>query len=133
MKKCFFFIISILFISVNLIGQVDKELELYKLKYPDEDAVSISISMGLEVSIKNNKPIITETCKEESILLSKRSAALSTNQVGHSSFIKILESEAFTLVPDNNKYKKMDVKEIRKVTPGYFMMIVKLENLFFLA
>ncbi len=123
MKKCVSFIISTIIISVNLVGQVDNGIEFYRSMYPDDDAVSISITKDLAVSIKNNKPVIAENCKEESILLSNRSGALSTNQVGHSYFVKLLESEAFTLVPDNNKYKRMDVKEIedyRESSSGIF-------------
>ncbi|MCX6232572.1 MAG: DUF3857 domain-containing protein [Bacteroidetes bacterium] len=113
LKKRIFIFLYLSFITPYLIGQqVDKELELYKSIYPDEDAITILHSTSIEITLKNNKPIITESAKEQSLLLTKRSAVLNTAHVGYSFFNKVIEYEAFTLVPVDNKYKKMEVKDI---------------------
>lgn len=91
---------------------MDKELEKYRVKYPDEEAVTISISTESEIKFVEDKPVIKETTSEESILLTKRSAVLNSNQVGYSFFNKLVEAEAYTLVPVDNKYDKMEVSDI---------------------
>jgi hypothetical protein len=51
MKKYFFILFFTFAFASNLFAQINKDLELFKEKYPDEDAVCTSIIVDLEVSI----------------------------------------------------------------------------------
>ncbi len=110
-KHSFVLIISLL-ILCKAHSQTEDFLK-YKKLYPDKDAVTVRQVDNATISFdKLGKLQIISKTEEENILLSERLVELSENYIHHSGLIKLLSSEAWSLVPDNSKYKKMEVSEM---------------------
>lgn len=90
---------------------MNPEFDYYSQKYPEHDAVTISLTINIDISIENNKPKIITTYKEESIILSKRTSLLSQDYIGYSELIKLLDADAYSLIPEKGKFKKLKVTE----------------------
>lgn len=95
----------------SLCAQNNPEFEYLSLKYPDEDAVTLSLSINVVITIEDNKPKIISNYTEESILLTKRASFLSQDFISYSDLVKLLDAEAYSLIPEKNRYKKLKVIE----------------------
>ncbi len=95
----------------SIIAQNLPEFDYYSQKYPDEEAVTVSLHIDIDIRIENNKPKIISTYREESMLLTKRTSLLSQDFVNYSDLVKLVDAEAYSLIPENKKFKKLKVIE----------------------
>jgi len=101
-----------LIIIKPLFAQNISEYDYFFQKYTENDAVTISLEINVDISIEGSKPKIVSNFREESIILSKRISLLSQDYVNYSDLVKLLDIDAYSLIPENNKYKKIKVNEI---------------------
>lgn len=103
MKTRYFFILNIL----SFIGYAQSKMNYDQMvaKYPDKSIIETIVQKKIEILLENNKPKVIVKTYEESILLKDDALGYGTESLFSSSFIKIKNIEAKTLVPKGNGYK----------------------------
>lgn len=93
----------------------EKEFKLLKEKYPDYPIVSLLHK--LEVTIlpdKNDIPVMHIKEVSVEMIMSENGTDLSASKEYFNSQTKVKKLKAYSLVPVNNKYKKIPVSDFRK-------------------
>lgn len=101
-------------VSAICSGQATLEYKRLQAKYPGESRLILNNNGLLNIAIKDGKLNIQLDSYEEKIHMDNTAGLHSEGSVDYSDFNKILRIEAGTLIPDNNKYKKLPVKNFVK-------------------
>ncbi|MCL2329050.1 MAG: DUF3857 domain-containing protein [Bacteroidetes bacterium] len=86
------------------------ELQYYQNKYPNQKVVDISLKQSLHIAMVGGKPEIYQEEYLERIYLTDQTFD-GKEQIRYSPIDTLLSIEAYTLVPEGNKYKKIPVKQ----------------------
>jgi hypothetical protein len=104
-------ICATLLISVSAYCQ---NAEDAKKIFPDESVIMLKSSLQLNIKMKNGEPVAEGDRESEKLLLNSKTAEFfSKGKVFHSSFGELTKIEAYSLVPNGNKYKKLKVEEFK--------------------
>ncbi len=101
----------------------DEEFAFYRKRYPDEMSVMLTNSRELEIKIKDGKPRVYMTDIEEYLYLQQTPFAGTDEMVHFSSYSRVLDVEAYTLIPDGKSYKKLAIRKFDTIdyrAPGIF-------------
>ena len=101
----------LVFSHFSLFAQPAKDLRYFEMKYPDESVVEVIRRQTLQIRMTDGKPEIYTEKYVETILLTDRVAPSANEKLYYSPDNQIVELEAYSLIPQGNKYKKIDVKE----------------------
>ena len=107
-------ILFLLLSNTCLLAQsADEVLE----KFPGELAVILNYNRDIRIFFKDNEPV-AETKEEMQILVlnDKANGIYNKYKIYHSSFEEVKDIEAYTKVPDGNKYKKIKVTDMKTET-----------------
>lgn len=111
-----FTIAFIIFCAVNSVSQPVNEFRKYKDLAPDADLVSTNYNVGINLSLQKDKIKVDYTVYEEILYLGNEVKEYSDRSVFNSSFCKLNQVEAYTLIPGEKKYKRIDVEKYTKNT-----------------
>ena len=87
------------------------EYNSYASRYKDNDVVYLNIKTEIIVDLGNKGLKIQEAKYEETFYNSFKAAAYAENTIKSSEFAKIKDIEASTLLPENNKFREIKVKD----------------------
>jgi len=108
------FIISSLFIFSSVcFSQSVSQFEILKKKYPGQSSVITNDVENILIDVDANSYKITQEVTKQTMILKNPTNYLVTDKVFSSHFIKLLEVDAKTLLPNGNKYK---VEKVEKFT-----------------
>ncbi len=108
----YFLIISSLLYATFTLAQ--QNLNQFKTRYPNDDAVQLIYSRDIRLFMQDGKPMAESKMHQEMMLLNEKTASFfSRSKVYHSGYNKLLDLEAFTIMPDGKK--KQPIAE-RKTT-----------------
>lgn len=102
--------LSILFI-VALLQQTilaQTPAEVNKI-FPGEQVVYLNYSQQLTLSIKNDTPVAESNHAIELMLLGENASSYSRYEIYHSGYNELTSLDAYTKVPDGDKYKKVKI------------------------
>ncbi len=104
---------SILFSSLLSIGQEPAaELAQWSKQFPNQKGVFLKrVEVVYITQQSNGEPIISSTSEDERIFFDKNAKQYSSSSVYSNSFIQSSIEEAYSLIPNGNKYKKVKVKD----------------------
>ncbi|MBI3232942.1 MAG: transglutaminase domain-containing protein, partial [Bacteroidetes bacterium] len=92
-----------------------EEFDLYKKKYPDENAVFLKYEDKVNIELtkdKNNPLKVTATNIEELFLLNDNAAYFADRVLSSSHYAMLSDFDVYSLNPEEKKYKKIKVKDI---------------------
>ncbi|MCB0502277.1 MAG: transglutaminase domain-containing protein [Bacteroidetes bacterium] len=122
--KTITFLISFSFAFMAANAQAYEKLDYYLNKYPGDNVVNSLVSTHLVIDYGDNgEPKVWVTETERSIYLKDNAASFSSGSVTHSEHYKIKALEAYSLIPNGNKFKKLTVNDFATKTefsPGIF-------------
>lgn len=95
------------------LAQKVSDFEALGLKYKSYEVISLNTKTEYFVSIKDGRLEIEETSFQERYYNSFRAGAYSEATVESSHATKLKDIEACTLIPDNNEFKKIKVKDFK--------------------
>ncbi|MEW7279167.1 DUF3857 domain-containing protein [Aquimarina sp. 2201CG1-2-11] len=101
----------VLLLSFNLIGQKSPVFEKYKAAYPNAHSVRLMEETKVDISLKDNEIHITQEVFEEDLYLGAAATYGSKRSINYSSFFEIESVEATSLLYQNGKYNKIEVKD----------------------
>lgn len=102
---------SIILCSAFASGQSTDEV---KKLYPKEDVVMLNYFNNIMISMKDGIPVAESFHESDKLILNNKSTGLySRHKVYHSGFNELRNLEAYTMVPDGNKYKKIKIGETK--------------------
>jgi len=121
-KRGFYLFCLLLFLGVNLEANLklptpDSELSILKGKYPDNPFVSVLVKR--EVTIipdENGIPVMYIKDNQVDMILSENGADLSEAKEYFNSRTDVKKFEAYSLIPEQNRYKKIAVPKYTKST-----------------
>lgn len=100
-----------------------EEYEFYRKKYPDEISIMLTNHREVEIRMKDGVPRVYITEIEEYLYFQPTPYSGTDEMVHFSSYSKILDIEAYTLVPEEKSYKKLSIKKFDTIdyrAPGIF-------------
>ncbi len=112
---------NIIFAALLLTGTtaVAQTAEEVKQVFPGQEAVFLNYNESLQLFIKDGQPVAESNTEKEIMVLSEKNAsAFSRYKVYHSGYNELINLEAYTKVPDGDKYKKVKIAE-QKTTSSY--------------
>jgi hypothetical protein len=95
--------------SISLQAQLT--FQDYKKEYPDFNEVVLLDYQGYEISIENKKLKIIQNTSFESMILSENGIHNNEESFTYSELVKLLEYDAFSVVNNNGKEKKIKVTQ----------------------
>jgi hypothetical protein len=108
-QKISYFIICALLSNIKCVAQNPAAV---KAAYPDQEAVFTNYNVELKFMIKNGAVVAESNYQRELMVLSeKNAAAYSRSKVYHSGFSELKSIDAYTKVPDGDKFKKVKIGE----------------------
>lgn len=111
MKYFLTWLVVSLVCSANSISQTAEEISQ---KYPGENAVMLSSTRDIRIFLKDNLPVVeTKEAKEILALTDKANGIYNKYKIFYGSFEEISDLEAYTKVPDGNRFKKIKVTDIK--------------------
>ena len=103
--------ILLCFFSFLILGQ--EELSKYKTKYPDKDGVFLNNNAFAVVSVNKEGGVNIEiNHEEERLFLNENYKYYTEDIISFSSFTSIKSMNPSVYIPENGKYKKVDIKNI---------------------
>ncbi len=109
LSSFFFLVFTLSFLS----AQPNVELVAEQSKHPDDFIIYTQRSSDIDISHKDGKLLITSDVYEETFILKNLAVLNDQESVQFSDFYKLTFLEAYTLVPNKNNYKRIDVKEFK--------------------
>ena len=89
-------------------------LEEYKVKYPDEAVVYLDHSSELFIEIENDALEINSVLHDRKLYLNNLATSNSKEDISYSGFYEVSDINAYTEVPNGNRYKKVKVTEFKE-------------------
>lgn len=114
--KCLDKIIAVFFIVGCMpagFSQTAPNFENLKAKYPGHSSVITSDIENVLIDVSGNSYKITQEVIKQTMILKNPTNYMVTDKVFSSHFVKLLEVDAKTLLPDGNKYK---IEKVNKFT-----------------
>ena len=105
-------IISVVFVQISFAQNVS-DFSNYSTKFKDKDIVYLNIKTEIMVNVGKTDLEITETKYEEVYYNNFKAGAFSDAKIQSNHFSKLKNIEASTLLPENNKFKEIKVKEFK--------------------
>lgn len=109
-------IITAALLAGNPVCAQEKNVDYFRKKYPDIGEVILNQNETMNISVKDGILDISSDTYEESYIIDsdvmKRS---SVGDVPYSSFQQVKNIEAYTLVPNGNKFKKIEITSFKDV------------------
>lgn len=102
-----------LIVSISY-AQETLEYKRIKAKYAGEQVIKLNNSEQLDITLKEGKVHVNIESYLEKMYMDNTAGLFSEGSVDYSDFGKILKIEAGTLLPNNNKYKTVPVKDFTK-------------------
>ena len=104
--------LSLACMLVSITGlQAQKTFQDYKNEYPDFNEVVILDYQGYDISIENKKLKIIQNTSFESMILSENGIHNNEESFTYSELVKLLEYDAFSVINNNGKEKKIKVTQ----------------------
>jgi len=100
------------FLAVNVTAQSGADLQHYQQLYHGADAVFIKNDRSVNVSLDKGALSIYQDDYEDLMLLGNNVNKYSESSVGYSSLIDLVYLDAKTMVPEKNKYRTEEAKDI---------------------
>ena len=113
LKKYKLLTLAIFLGLTNAWAQPDIELANEQKKHPDDFLIYTQRKKDIDISLKDGKLYITSDVFDELFILKNLAVLDDEESVDYSNFYKLLNLEAYTLVPSKNSYKKVEVKEFK--------------------
>ena len=103
-------------LSFSVFAQQDAagELGIYVEKYPGDNAVFLKRNRQVDISRSGDSLVVVLDIYEELLILDDNALHFARDRVYTSSFNTVTEIEAYTLIPDKKKYKKVPVTEFKE-------------------
>jgi hypothetical protein len=102
--------LSILFIIVLLQQTIIAQTPAAVKKiFPGEQVVYLNYDVQVDLSIKNDTPVAQSNHNIELMLLGENASSYSRYEIYHSGYNDLIGLDAYTKVPDGDKYKKVKV------------------------
>jgi len=103
----FFLFLTCIFLSAQ---KPVEELLYFEQKYPNSSAVDVVLKQRLDINMVKGKPEIYFEYYSETIILTDMVSGFANEDVHYSPKSPLVSVEAWSLVPDGNKYRKIPVK-----------------------
>ncbi len=87
-----------------------EELLYFEQKYPNSSAVDVTLKQRLDISIVKGIPEIYFEFYSETIILTDIVSGFANEEIPYSPKGMLVSVEAWSLIPDGNKYRKIPVK-----------------------
>lgn len=94
--------------------QPSQELQQWQQKYPGNALVSVSKQLHVTIDLVDNALQTTLDDYQEMIVLKDNSAFLADSKEYFNNHFELKKLEAYSLVPENNQYKKVSVSKFTK-------------------
>ena len=108
-KNKTFFLAALLLTAVSATAQTAEEV---KQIFPGQELVFLNYNENLKLYLKDGVPVAERNTEKEILVLSEKNAsAYSRYKVYHSGYNEMTNLEAYTKVPDGDKYKKVKIGE----------------------
>ena len=108
-KNKTFFLAALLLTAVSVTAQTAEEV---KQTFPGQELVFLNYNENLKLYLKDGVPVAERNTEKEILVLSEKNAsAYSRYKVYHSGYNEMINLEAYTKVPDGDKYKKVKIGE----------------------
>ena len=115
MKKIYLvFFIGIFTFSTN----AQNLLEEYKKQYPDFNELVLNDSQIYDFSIENNKLKVIQDNHYESVILTDNGIQSNKESFSYSELVKLLNYDAYSVIYDNGKERKIKVTQINEIQSG---------------
>jgi len=115
MKKIYL----VLFIGLFVLNSnAQNTLEEYKKQYPDFNELVLNDIQTYDFSIVNNKLKVLENNQYESLILTENGIQNNKESFSYSELVKLLGYEAYTLINDNGREKKIKVTQTNEIQSG---------------
>ncbi|WP_258104647.1 DUF3857 domain-containing protein [Marinoscillum sp. MHG1-6] len=112
-RHIFFFLLC----SVHLLAQgqmkADEEYAHFKKLYPNDQVIYLTKSETVNYTIVNDSVKTTIDVYHEILHLGENTAGYAGEKVFSSSFSEVSNLEAYTLVPNKRKYRRIEVEEFK--------------------
>lgn len=109
----------VLFIGLFVIStNAQNSLEEYKKQYPDFNEVVLNNNQSYEFSIENNILKVTENNQYESLILTANGIQNNKESFNYSELVKLLGYEAYSVINENGKEKKIKVTQTHEIQSG---------------
>ena len=112
-----------LFFTVEIAISHAQGLRLWKemkAKYPDEMAVYLKHNKQISIYIEDDSIKVTSHRNYDLLHLNEQSNVLAQEKVFTSHFVKLIDLQAKTLVPNNNRYKTLTVNNFMEMDERTF-------------
>jgi len=111
-KPLIIFLLNFLFAGA-LLAQNVADFADYKTKYKDKDIVYLQVKTGITIDIAKANLVVKENKFEEIYYNNYKAGAFSEDDIKYSQFSKLNKITASTLLPDNDKFKEVKVKDFK--------------------
>lgn len=115
MKKILLLFFIVLF---TFTANAQNSLEEYKKQFPDFNELVLNDSQSYEFSIENDKIKVIQNNLYESLILNDNGILNNKESFSYSELVKLQSYDAFTLINDNGKEKKIKVTQTNEVQSG---------------
>jgi len=131
MKKIYWVFFVVLFTFTSL---AQNSLEDYKKKYPDFNELILKDQQAYDFSIENDKLKVIENSQYESLIMTDNGIINNKESFSYSELVKLMGYDAYSVVTENGKEKKIKVTQTNEVQSGQnsvFYDDVKVRQLIF--
>lgn len=131
MKKILLLFFIVLF---AFMGNAQNSLEEYKKQFPDFNELVLNDIQSYEFSIESDKIKVIQNNHYESLILNENGILNNKESFSYSELVKLQSYDAFTLINDNGKEKRIKVtqtNEIQSTQSAVFYDDVKQRQLIF--
>ncbi len=115
MKKILLLFFIVLF---AFIGNAQNSLEEYKKQFPDFNELILNDIQSYEFSIENDKIKVIQNNQYESLILNDNGILNNKESFSYSELVKLQSYDAFTVINDNGREKKIKVTQTNEVQSG---------------
>lgn len=110
------FIVAFTLLGLNAQAQDEQLYQSYLDKYPNKEVAVVEMRRKLDFDLKDNKPLITYSTREELIYIGKKPYEIAKRSVGSSKFMTLNKIEAVILTPEKGKYRSSKVDDFKEVS-----------------
>jgi hypothetical protein len=107
------------FLFTEIKGQGLKEFDSYVQKYPHNSVIISSLKQDLVIEMINGKPVINLSEYKEYLALDDNANYFADSKERFGGVYKYQDIQAYTLVPDNEEYKKIPVTNFTKTSETF--------------
>ena len=112
-------IISFLTVILSVHAATAQTPDEVKLVFPGKDLVFLQYNENMRIFMKDGVPVAESDHEKEIMILSEKNASMySQYKVYHSGYNELTNLDAYTMVPNGDKYKKVKVIE-QKTSSSY--------------